>query len=261
MVTRMITERPTADARRTIAHFANVGVRRAVVFALVGFALALRAEAAEPRARDGGEVARDGGEVARDGATAGASREESARDAAAARAEFELGRAHYLRGAYDEALPHLRRAYVLSNKRPSTIRALAQCERMLGSWDDAIALYREYLSTGPGEAEEAAIERVLAELERSRAEARTTTTRDEADDALSWGAAPDPVPQDRSAPVIELELPTAPGPADAPSLFERPWFWIITGVVVVGSAVALGAALQPADEAPLGGSLGRVLRR
>ncbi|MCK6552949.1 tetratricopeptide repeat protein, partial [Myxococcota bacterium] len=198
---------------------------------------------------------------ARDEGSGAATPGDTSRDASEARAEFELGRAHYLRGAYDEALPHLRRAYVLSNKRPSTIRALAQCERMLGSWDDAITLYREYLATRPGEAEEAAVARMLEDLERSRAEAHTTTARDDGDDALSWGDAPDPVPQDRSSPALDLDTPSVPEPADDPSIVSSPWFWIVTSAVVVGSAVALGAALQPASEEPLGGSLGRVLRR
>src|SRR5205823_14957775 len=82
-----------------------------------------------------------------------------------ARTEFEAGRKYFLQGQYAEALPHLERAYQLSNKRPSAIQALAQCERALGHYPRAIELFREYLATTPRPADASAIEKTIALLE------------------------------------------------------------------------------------------------
>lgn len=166
---------------------------------------------------------------------------------------------------------------MLSDRRPSTIRALAQCERMLGSWDDAIALYREFLTTGPSAAERSAAEASLAETERARADARPADDPQERrDDPLSWGEEPtrlDPAGLDptRLGPALSIpprpadEEPhldgTAPPPEPEGSLVSSPLFWVVAGVVVAGSAIALFTVLPGDTDEPYGGSLGRVLRR
>lgn len=71
-----------------------------------------------------------------------------------------------------------------------------------------------------------------------------------------------PPPAPRAAPEPALTA-TAPAPAEeSGSVFESPWFWTITAVVVVGGAVASGVLLTRDNGGDVyGGSSGVVLGR
>jgi len=79
--------------------------------------------------------------------------------------EFEKGLALYQAGNYAEARPLFEEAYVLSDHRPTTIRAYAQCERMLENDPHAIELFEEYLATTPTPDDTAAIRDTITALE------------------------------------------------------------------------------------------------
>lgn len=81
------------------------------------------------------------------------------------RAEFERAARYYKAQEYDAALPWFQKAYELSGKRPSTIRALAQCERSLKMYDQSIEHFREYLATNPPAAEAKSVRKTIALLE------------------------------------------------------------------------------------------------
>jgi tetratricopeptide (TPR) repeat protein len=176
-------------------------------------------------------------------------------------AEFERGNEFFEAGEYDLALPYFQKAYELSDHRPSTIRALAQCERAMQLYDEAIAHFQEYLDTSPDEA--AQIEKTLELLE----EARRKKKREAA-------AKPPPPPalQEPGAPRTS-ELAVAPPPPPPPpaavatEMTKEPegsgvgWtiLWISLGVAaVVGGGVAIGVALS-GEEDPYGGTEGVVL--
>lgn len=65
------------------------------------------------------------------------------------RTEYQAGTRYFEAEEYDAALPLFRTAYERSGQRPATIFALAQCERALKRYDDAIFHFKEYLATGP----------------------------------------------------------------------------------------------------------------
>lgn len=81
------------------------------------------------------------------------------------RAEFERAARYYKAQEYDAALPWFQKAYELSGKRPSTIRALAQCERSLKMYDRSIEHFREYLATNPPAAEAKSVRQTIALME------------------------------------------------------------------------------------------------
>ena len=59
--------------------------------------------------------------------------------------EFQKAVKYSKAGEYEAALPLFKKAYEASGHRSSTILALAQCERSLKLWDDAIKHFKEYL--------------------------------------------------------------------------------------------------------------------
>jgi len=65
---------------------------------------------------------------------------------------------------YRAALPHFVRAYELSERKPETIFALAQCERALRMDHSAVVHFREYLKTGPDETRAAEVHAVRTVL-------------------------------------------------------------------------------------------------
>lgn len=66
-------------------------------------------------------------------------------------------------------------------------------------------------------------------------------------------AAPPPAPL---APPVEAKTT----PDEESSVFESPWFWVITGVVVVGAAVGVGVGVGTRrTEDPYGGTAGGVI--
>jgi hypothetical protein len=177
------------------------------------------------------------------------------------RAAFETGRRLYFEGRYGEALPHLTEAYVASNKRPSTIRALAQCERALDHREEALRLFHEYLATTPRPKDASDIEAEIRELEAlTLAPERTLPAnppREHEEEDFIWDGMRSDAPR---VATVELEPPVAPVPE--PSLTERPAFWLIIGGVLAaaGTAVALSFALS-GDGDPYGGSRNKVLER
>ena len=70
---------------------------------------------------------------------------------------------------YELALPYFEKAYVASNKKPSTVLGFAQCLRMLKRYDEAIEKFEEYLVTPEGKAES---ERVTETLKILRTQSK-----------------------------------------------------------------------------------------
>lgn len=182
--------------------------------------------------------------------------------------EFERATRYFEAGEYDAALPYYQKAYELSKHRPSTIRALAQCERALRHYDDAITHLQEYLAMNPEDAPK--IRETLALLEDLRAESKShalkldkpETPPTERPAAQASPAPSAPPPQPVPGPATSLapnggeSLVTSQPPAEeSPSLLSSPLFWgIAAGVAVVAGGIALGFALSGKDSPYAGNS-------
>ncbi|MFO0724725.1 MAG: tetratricopeptide repeat protein [Myxococcota bacterium] len=182
-----------------------------------------------------------------------------------AKQEFDKANRFFEAHEYAAALPHYEQAYRLSKKRPSTIRALAQCERALNHYDDALAHFREYLATKPRPSDAGAIEDTIALILEVKAEADRAAAGPSPSPAPSPVAvAPSPLPSPTSAPPPPAAVAAAPAPpaAEASSVWSSPVLWVAGAIVLVGGGVAVGVvAAQSSTPAPYGGSSGIVLNR
>jgi tetratricopeptide (TPR) repeat protein len=140
------------------------------------------------------------------------------------RREFDDAMRLYQAGRHADACPLFERAVELSNRRPSALRALAQCQRALGTRAAAIVTFREYVATQPTPADAPAIEETIRALEAEEAAAQ-----------LAANPPPPPPP----APIVE-PAPIAPAPAlvaEAPPPAQTAW----GPIVLVGASVAMAA--------------------
>lgn len=193
------------------------------------------------------------------------------------------------------ALPYFEKAYEQSGRRPATIFGLAQCLRSLRRYADAVRYFEEYLATEPENADEvretlglleeiATKQRKEQEAENARVaeeakkaeEAKALREREdaerrEAERQAALAEAEDRARQAAEAVLEKVPPPPAPEPepavvASAPtpepeddSILSSPVFWIITGVAVVGGAVAVGVVAS-SQESAYGGTADVVLR-
>ena len=208
-------------------------------------------------------------------------------DQRAARTAFEKGKIFFQQKAYERALPHFREAYELSSQRPSTILALAQCERALGLWDDAINHFREYLRADPPDRERVEATLAVVRAERAReagasnpnnklsedssprlpdtSEALRSRPGSSTYEAESSDSSKSSVPGSGAAEDPRLE-PTLSESSEAKtekkprSWLEEPWFWVAAGAAVaVGATVATAAALSNQSSDPYSGTAGVIL--
>ncbi|MCC7384200.1 MAG: tetratricopeptide repeat protein [Deltaproteobacteria bacterium] len=197
-------------------------------------------------------------------------------EAQAGRTEFERGLRYFRAQEYRAALPHLRRAYELSGKRPSTILALAQCERALEQLPEAITHFHEYLATKPGEDDARKVqetvqllEEIVADREKAKAAAENAAkpAPTPAPPPIAPATAPAPAPAPAATPAQPPPPPPSPAfqPAASPpavlppsaeatvepksrSVLASPILWIAVGAAVVGGAIAIGFAASGSPE-------------
>lgn len=172
------------------------------------------------------------------------------------RAAFEKASRLFKEGAYEEALPYFRMAYRLSERRPSTIYGLAQCERSLGRLEDAAAHLEEFIRVAPEDQVDQA-RRVLAAVRRELPPGASA-----AGSEVSGGPPPPPPGISVSSP----PPPSEPAPTTAAEVLEKeeeggfwthPAPWIVVGAVAIAGAVTAGWLLTR-DNDLQGGSSGVV---
>ncbi|MBI4817569.1 MAG: tetratricopeptide repeat protein [Deltaproteobacteria bacterium] len=81
------------------------------------------------------------------------------------REEFSRGAQLYAEDRPSEALEFFRTAYERSKHRPSSVLALAQCERRLGKFTDALEHFREYLRLAPAPQERERVRLIIEQVE------------------------------------------------------------------------------------------------
>jgi tetratricopeptide (TPR) repeat protein len=119
---------------------------------------------------------------------------------------------------HQAARPYFVKAYVLSDHKPVSILGLAQCERMLNNYDEAIILYKEYLATKPSPASAEKIQETIALLERLKPEEKKV------DLTPAIGAAPEIAPAKKPSPppAREYTPPISNEPSPTPSISNEP---------------------------------------
>lgn len=166
--------------------------------------------------------------------------------------EYRRATKLYSAARYEAALPHFQRAYEQSEHRPSTTFGLAQCERMLGMYEQAESHLEEFLRTAPV---------------RGRARGRKLLVKVRA--ALRD---PEPPVEIEVPPPLQAVLPRPLPPAAEPrprpelvqtkvqsaTILDEPVFWAVSAAVVVASAVGAGLLLSRGSPTPSGGSSGQV---
>jgi tetratricopeptide (TPR) repeat protein len=165
---------------------------------------------------------------------------------AKARAAFEKAKALFEADEFEGAVVYFKRAYEYSDRRPSTIIALAQCERILKRYDDALLHLREYLDTGLPEAEAIKVRETIQVVEEL-----------DAIEEREIAAAPPVQTATIAAPYVPppIVLITTPPPVEEePSLLQDPIFWIVVGSVLVAGGTAAGIAVAATDKDPYAGS-------
>ncbi|MEE2903202.1 MAG: tetratricopeptide repeat protein [Myxococcota bacterium] len=178
--------------------------------------------------------------------------------------EFKRGVRFFRAKEFEAALPLFRKAYELSGHRRSTVLALAQCERALKMYDDAIAHYREYLAMNPPNAEKIRetvklTQELLDAQKEAEGEVEDEPAVAEATPSVP-SAAPSAEAQTKDALIAKPVPPpgsSAQGSDTGSSL--NVWLWTIGSIVVVGGGAAAGYFLWPQSEA-YGGSAGIVAR-
>jgi hypothetical protein len=173
--------------------------------------------------------------------------------------EFERAVKLYQAQEYGQACPLFERSVELSGRRPSSLRALAQCERARKNNERAIVVFKEYLASKPSDA--AQVEETIRVLEKERAQLAVTPAIPEP------GSTPTPTPVEppaaapiASAPPTAAASSSASGaaspapsqtqvalaPAPARPLRVAPWV-VVGGAALVGGGGAVLLALGKGD--------------
>jgi tetratricopeptide (TPR) repeat protein len=119
---------------------------------------------------------------------------------------------------HEEALPLFVKAYELSGRRPATVLALAQCERALKMYDEALIHYREYLASKPRPKDSQSVletVKLLEQLKRSEPK-EAPPIEPPAPEVVDVRGEAEPEPQP------QLELAPAPEPEPGPELAPAP---------------------------------------
>ena len=191
-----------------------------------------------------------------------------------ARAAFEQGSFLFKSERFEEALPYFEVAYEKSQHRPSTIFALAQCERKLKMYEQAIEHLEEFVRVAPSRQASKArrtLSEVRAERDRqppagpkaSKGKAQSNLQKLLAKRQAKKGPS-DTREFSGPLPRVERGGSVAAGPKPAAlvtepkddkddSIFASPVTWVVAGTVTAGVLLSGG------DE-PYGGSSDIVLR-
>jgi tetratricopeptide (TPR) repeat protein len=210
-------------------------------------------------------------------------------DGADAKARYMSGQSHYNLNEFAEALQDFKEAYRL-HPDPAFLFNIAQCERQLGDFDEAIKFYRSYLRNKPDAGNAKEVQKKIDELKvlsegkrKSKEGAPAGVTAPSTTPPPADTHAPPPVP-----PVAPLSPPppaaaapaNAPPPAPVPDLspstaaattstsapgadltakadtgegapiYKQWWFWAGAGAVVVGAVVVAIVATSGSASAP-----------
>jgi tetratricopeptide (TPR) repeat protein len=189
-------------------------------------------------------------------------------DASDAKMHYQKATAHYAVGEYHEAALEYEAAYK-SKQDPALLYNAAQSHRLAGDNQKALLLYRNIVKLHP--TSKYAVESKDRIVKLEQAIATTTSPPNQPATVVLPATAPvatvpaatapvqpiavQPVPVPPPAPTpVPAAVPAAPAPSasltatpPAPTngetpIYEKWWFWVGAGVIVVGAVVAIAAA-------------------
>jgi hypothetical protein len=138
----------------------------------------------------------------------------------------------YTAREYSAALDLFHAAYSASH-RPALLFDIAQCQRQLGRYDDAIASFRSFLNEAqPGDAVRERVEHIIADLPKPAVE-----------------PVAQPIVAQPAPPPVRVDL-IVPAPARTHRRKWIPWVAGAAGVVAVGVAIGVGVGVSRYNETP-----------
>ena len=159
---------------------------------------------------------------------------------------FERAEAKFNVGRFDEALVDYQAAYDVE-PLPAFLFNIGQCYRNLGNYERAQFFFRRYTVLAPRSPNRAAVERLIAEMDRLAGEREDAKADDQPTitppPAL---AAPAPAEHPAVPPLSASAAKTSDDRARTP-VYRRTWFWVAASAVVVAGGVATAFAVTRDD--------------
>lgn len=182
-----------------------------------------------------------------------------------AQAIYQQGRRFFKAGETELALQYFQRSHQLSQGRPSTLLAMAQCESILKRYDDALLHYRAYLATEAGQKDQVRVQERIKTVELLQQQAEKKAAQDQA------RAAAEKAQRDQEAARIAAQVAEQISQQKLSALeeklkpeesawYQEPWLWIVVGVVVAGAGTGAGLALSDSGDSSNGGTSGVILK-
>ena len=166
-----------------------------------------------------------------------AKKKPSKADVKAAKAAYLKGQKLFKADEFELALPLFRKAYELSQHKPSAIMGLAQVERMLKMYDASIAHFEELLATKPKASIVKRVNQTLDILKTQQEQARLREA--EAEKARAAAAKIEEERREKEAEAMAAKLAEkiVVPPPRKPTVWDNPWLWVGVGAVVAGAGI------------------------
>ncbi len=177
-------------------------------------------------------------------------------DEAAGRRHWEKGKALYARGKFVEAAKAFEAGYVQA-PRSAFLLNIGHAYRRAGELTKARTAYEQLLRLDPTYAGRAEIQHTIKSID----DALQAPAQPPRPETPAAEPSPEPVPvlvDPTPSPKLDIPEPAAPAAnpfitatasspdePESPSLFRRPWFWVVVGTVVAGGVTAALLATRP----------------
>ena len=166
-------------------------------------------------------------------------------DVEAAKAHFHRGTRLYEVGEYRQALEEYKAAH-LAKPDPAFLYNIAQCHRQLGDLEQAVTMYKRFLSASPNAVNRGEVEKRVAELEGELAKRKGAVDAQSAPVPASAPAPSPPPPLAPPPPVPVVAAPplavaAQPSPAGSSLRYLR-WLGVGVTAALVGGAIATGVS-------------------
>ena len=177
------------------------------------------------------------------------------------RRSFEKAEAHFRAGLFGEALSEYRAGYDLV-PLPGFLINIAQCQRRLGDFNQALITYRKFIMVAPDSRYVPDVEKLVEELQTLVQDAEKSSANASGGPETGQENALEPealsgLPRETSRTDL-VSAPTAAPPKESKT---RWWLWgTAAATVVVGVTLAAFALKDPGTTTVSSGSLGTLRR-
>jgi hypothetical protein len=166
-------------------------------------------------------------------------------------------------GRYREALDLYAKLYA-EKLHPTYLRNIGRCHQNMGSPEEAIASFRDYLRKAPGlpASERQEVEGFISEMETLKEKQKQDQARQQTPPPAVVVAPPPIVPAaaatgpaSQPAGVNLQDTGAQPQPEQGAPFYKRTWFWVATGVVVAAAVVGglwAGGVFSSSDQCRAG---------